>query len=90
MLEPPAILAEQIAAHLQSAYSLAIKNVTFLPLGADPDTAVYRVAALDATAYFLKLRSGVFPEATVAVPAWLAHTGMSHLIAPIRAQTGAP
>jgi spectinomycin phosphotransferase len=69
---------------------LSITEVAFLPLGADVDTAVYRVVADDTTPYFLKLRRGLLPEVTVTIPHWLAAAGMPHLIAPLATQpTGA-
>ena len=64
MLEPPVINAEKISACLKTHYGVAIAEVVFLPLGADPDTGVYRAVANDDTAYFVKLRRGVFPAAT--------------------------
>jgi spectinomycin phosphotransferase len=86
MLEPPGDVQEaQISACLESRYGLSVAELTFLPLGADLNTAVYRVVAADATAYFLKLRRGPFTEATVTIPYWLAKAGMSQLIAPLAA-----
>ena len=64
MLEPPVINAEKISACLKTHYGVAIAEVVFLPLGADPDTGVYRAVANDDTAYFVKLRRGVFFAAT--------------------------
>ena len=82
MLEPPNLTNEQSIAHLHAAYRLAVSEVAFLPLGADPTAAVYRVTATDATLYFLKLQHGSLPNATVAVADWLVYAGMQHLIAP--------
>jgi spectinomycin phosphotransferase len=87
MLVPPDVQDAQIIACLESAYGLSITEIAFLPLGADTDTAVYRVVADDATPYFLKLRRGLFPEAAVTIPHWLAKAGMQHLISPIATQT---
>jgi spectinomycin phosphotransferase len=68
MLEPPDVQEAQHIACLEAAYGLSITEIAFLPLGADVDTAVYRVVADDTTPYFLKLRRGLFPEATVTIP----------------------
>jgi spectinomycin phosphotransferase len=87
MLEKPDINDAKIIACLRDSYGLNIAQVEFLPLGADPNTAVYRVVA-DATHYFLKLRSGEFAEASVIVPALLHQGGMTQVIAPITTQTG--
>jgi spectinomycin phosphotransferase len=87
MLEPPDVQDEQLITSLQSAYGLSINEVAFLPLGADVDTAVYRVVADDVTPYLLKLRRGIVPEATVTIPHWLAGTGMQQLIPPLATYT---
>lgn len=89
MLEkPPDIEDANVLARLQSEYSLQAVSLTFLPLGADADTAVYRVVADDAAPYFLKLRRGVFVEASVAVPKFLSDSGMKQIITPLPTQTG--
>jgi spectinomycin phosphotransferase len=87
MLESPDVQDAQITACLEAAYGLSITEIAFLPLGADVDTAVYRVVADDTTPYFLKLRRGLFPEVTVTIPHWLAEAGMQHLISPLATQT---
>lgn len=89
MLEPPAVPDAQIISCLKSAYGLSITEIAFMPLGADVNTAVYRVVADDATPHFLKLRRGLFREETVTIPHWLAGAGMQHLIPPLATQTGA-
>ena len=66
MFEKPNLPDGRIIACLQDAYGLQVVQLVFLPLGADPNTAVYRVAAGDGTPYCLKLRSGVFDELSVA------------------------
>ena len=54
MLERPDLQDDQLAACLQHEYGLRVSQIAFLPLGADRDTAVYRVVADDATPYFLR------------------------------------
>ena len=65
-------------------------QVTFLPLGADRNTAVYRVVADDenGTPYFLKLRSGDFDETSVALPKWFSDQGVEQIIPPLTTKTG--
>ena len=58
MLEKPDISDELIISCLQEEYDLRVAALTFLPLGADMGTAVYRAVTEDGTAYFLKLRKG--------------------------------
>lgn len=80
MLEKPDISDERIITRLQSEYGLPVARLSFLPLGADVNTAVYRVVTRDATAYFLKLRKGNFDETSVTVPLFLKRLGVQPVI----------
>jgi len=73
---------------LQDEYGLRVVQVAFLPLGADLNTAVYRVVADDETPYFVKLRRGVFDETAVALPKSLRDQGIVQIIAPLTTKTG--
>lgn len=88
MLEKPDLQDEKIAACLQDAYRLPAAQVAFLPLGADQNTAVYRVVTPDSTPYFLKLRSGVFDETSVDLPRFLSDQGIRAIIAPLPTAAG--
>ena len=88
MLEKPGIPDKAIIACLRAAYGLAFSQVVFLPLGADAHTAVYRAAASDGQAYFVKLRRGAFDELSVALPKFLSGLGISGLIAPLQTGSG--
>ena len=63
-------------------------TIAFLPLGADFNTAVYRVTTSNQTDYFLKLRSGEFLEASVSVPKYIADLGIKQVIPPLATKTG--
>lgn len=65
-------------------------QITFLPLGADVNTAVYQVTASDNTLTFLKLRSGAFDEMSVRLPRFLSDQGIKQIIAPFLAKSGLP
>ena len=80
MLEKPEIEEREIIRCVQAEYGLPVQAITFLPLGADQNTAVYRVVTRDGTAYFLKLRRGEFDEASVAVPNYLHAQGLTNII----------
>lgn len=82
MLTPPPIPALALIAHLRDAHGLAVADLAFLPLGADVNTAVYRAITDDGAAHFVKLRSGPFAEAIVAIPRWLGEHGMTQIILP--------
>lgn len=74
---------------LQRNYALFIQKITFLPLGADRNTAVYRAYAKVDMAYFIKLRRDDFNEMSLVVPKLLSEQGVLHIIAPLAATNGA-
>src|SRR5262245_44679200 len=86
MLTKPNISDELIISRLREEYNLHISTLTFLPLGADMGTAVYRVVTDDGTAYFLKLRKG-FTEIVVTVPLFLKSQGVQEIISPIETKS---
>ena len=65
-----------------------MSQVSFLPLGADVNAAVYRLQAMDGKTYFAKLKRGNFSEIAVTLPRFLRDQGIEQIIAPLRAQTG--
>lgn len=82
MVEKPDIPVEKIAACLQAAYEITAVQITFLPLGADQNTAVYRIETDDEIPYFLKLRSGVFDETAGTLTHFLHDQGIRQIITP--------
>lgn len=88
MLIKPDLAEEEIVRCLRDAYGLNVDQITFLPLGADLNTAVYRVTTSDTTDYFLKLRSGEFNEAVVSVPKHLSGLGFKQVIPPLTTVAG--
>jgi spectinomycin phosphotransferase len=85
MLEKLNIDNELIISRLQEEYQLRVAELTFLPLGADLGTAVYRVISNNGT-YFLKLRKG-FDEITVTVPLLLKSQGIQEIIVPFQTKS---
>jgi spectinomycin phosphotransferase len=83
MLIKPDFKDEILIRCLEDAYELNVKEIFFLPLGADFNTSVYRVITSSKTDYFLKLRSGEFFDASVSVPKYLAELGFKQVIAPL-------
>ncbi len=88
MLIKPNLKDEEIIACLREAYGLTVEKITFLPLGADFNTAVYRVTTTDGADHFLKLRSGEFLKASVSVPKYIADLGIKQVIPPLATKTG--
>lgn len=88
MLEKPNLKDTDIARCVENAYGLNIEKISFLPLGADLNTAVYRITASNKSDYFLKLRRNEFNEAGVSVPKCLADSGLKQVIPPIATKSG--
>jgi spectinomycin phosphotransferase len=88
MLEKPDLPDEEIIACLQEEYGLRSTQIAFLPLGADQNTAVYRLVTDNGTCYFVKLRRGSFDEISVALPKFLSSRGITQIIAPLATKTG--
>ena len=88
MLEKSNLPDEAIITSVQEAYGLEVVQVSFLPLGADVNAAVYRLQAMDGKTYFAKLKRGNFSEIAVTLPRFLRDQGIEQIIAPLRTQTG--
>ena len=86
MLEKPDIPDELIISRLQEEFGQRIVELTFIPLGADSGTAVYRVDTNDGTAYFLKLRK-MFNEVIVLVPLLLKENGIQTILVPFETKS---
>lgn len=83
MLEKPDISEPLLTACLLDHYGLAAAEIVFLPIGADENTAVYRLVADDRAPYFLKVRGGNVDESSAMVPKFLSDQGIKQIIAPI-------
>jgi spectinomycin phosphotransferase len=89
MLDRPDLEEDRLVACLRDAYGLPAAQISFMPLGADRNTAVYRAITSDGAAYFMKLRAGDFDETSVALPKFLNDQGIPQIIAPLTTRTGA-
>jgi spectinomycin phosphotransferase len=88
MREKPILQEERIIARLQLVYGLEVVLVDFLPLGADYDSAVYRVVTKESVPYFLKLRKDNFEETSLVVPQFLHEQGIRQVIPPRKTKVG--
>jgi len=89
--EPPKLADTTIAETVRAQYGISIVALTFLPLGNDSDTYVYRIEADDGAAYFLKIRSRLgFSPASLAIPRYLRNSGVPHILAPILTASQSP
>ncbi len=87
MLEKPTIPDNEIITSIQTEYGLSVTQLTFLPIGADSTSAVYRVVTDDGMAYFLKLRKA-FNEIAVTLPIFLKSQGIQEIIVPFETKSG--
>lgn len=83
MLEKPYIQDQKIKDCLKEQYGINAVNLEFLPIGADVNTAVYRVTTESKTQFYLKLRSEDIDEETVTIPKLLHDNGIKQIIVPI-------
>jgi spectinomycin phosphotransferase len=74
---------------LGAAYGVRVEDIAFLPLGADPDAAAWRVVIADGPALFLKTRHVAFAAGVLAVPRFLRDAGIAAVVAPLRTRDGA-
>lgn len=87
MLDKPALSDARLTTCLREAYGLVTVKLTFLALGADADTAVYKAVTSAGQPHFVKLRRGLFDEMSVKLPRYLSDHGVSHLIPVVEART---
>jgi spectinomycin phosphotransferase len=90
MNEKPPIPDDLLLSVVNESYRLSLDHINFLPLGADVNSAAYRLTGPGDSAFFLKLRKGPFEQASVTVPFFLHERGISSIIAPLPARDGAP
>lgn len=88
MIDKPNIQDAALIDCLRKNYGLPIKQITFLPLGSDRNTVVYRADAEGGAAYFVKLRREDFNEMSLVVPKFLSSQGVPHIIAPLASLDG--
>lgn len=90
MRDLPALSAAAIRTVLAAHYGLATATLTFLPVGNDAASFVYRAEGADGRRYFLKVRaSGGFSPASLLVPRALHDRGIPHIAAPLPTPGGA-
>jgi spectinomycin phosphotransferase len=88
MLEKPQLKDEKIIFCLQHDYGVPISQLTFLPLGADINTAVYRAVTEEGLAYFVKLRKDNFDPTSVILAKFLCEQTIPNIIPPLTTRKG--
>jgi spectinomycin phosphotransferase len=90
MREPLKLSKQKILAALHAHYRITPAALTFLPLGADAASSVYRVEVADGADLFLKVRAEEgFSVPSLAVPHALCEQGVPHIFAPLPTTGGA-
>lgn len=87
MREDPGLDVDNISACLEAHYGLRVASVAFLPIGYDPNAAVYEVVSRDGSAHFLKVQFGPVHEPGLLVPRALIDLGIRNLLAPLRTRS---
>jgi spectinomycin phosphotransferase len=88
MREPPRLANALIIDTLQAHYNLFIATLTFLPIGNDSASVVYRVDGGDGQSYFLKVRSAAgFSPPSLIIPRFLQEQHIPHIVAPVPTMT---
>lgn len=91
MRDTPKLAETTIRAAIHEHYGVAVAALSFLPLGLDSATAVYRVEAADGAAFFLKSRTMLaFSLASVAVARYLHELGVPYIVAPLLSKSHSP
>ncbi len=84
MHEQPGLSDTLLRATVEAHYGFCIARLTFLPIGNDSASFVYRVESADDTVYFLKLRkSAGFSAPSLLIPRFLSEQGIPHIVAPL-------
>jgi spectinomycin phosphotransferase len=87
MGEPARLPNERLASAVAAGYGLSVAALTYLPLGADSESAVYRLEA--DRSYFLKLRTRAgFSAKSLELPRYLHGLGLPHVPAPLATNAG--
>lgn len=88
MLEKPGLPDEVILDCLARDFGMKASAISFLPLGADLHTAVYRADFSGGSSVFVKLRKINFNAISVMLPRFLYDQGIAHVIPPLPALDG--
>ena len=75
MLQKPDLDEGKIIEAVLENYGIRIRQLEFLPVGADQNTFLFRGTSQEGSPYFIKLRSGIFEELSVILPKFLWRAG---------------
>jgi spectinomycin phosphotransferase len=87
MLEKPPVSDQLIIDCLHTSYGIDVSDLTFLPMGADMNSAVYKAQAHGQATYFVKLKHGHAHDVGVLVRDLLCKAGIKHIIPVVKTKT---
>jgi spectinomycin phosphotransferase len=85
----PDIDESALAGTVAAAWSIVVAGLDFLPVGADPDSAAWRVTVKRGPPLFLKLRKQGIDPVGLAVARHLHDQGVPEVVAPLSTGSGA-
>lgn len=81
---------QQLIDCLIADYGIKVTTLTFLPLGADINTSVYKAEEANKSCYFVKLKKGHQHDISVSITKLLHEAGIQQIIPPIKTIKGHP
>lgn len=90
MIEKQSLSDQCIIDCLNADYGITVATLTFIPLGADMDAAVYKAQTHDQSSYFIKLKRGHHYDIGTIIPLLLHDAGISQIIAPLKINDSQP
>jgi spectinomycin phosphotransferase len=86
MLEKPALQDDTLLVCMRDAYGVSAIAIEFLPLGNDSTAWAYRVQTDAGVDYFLKVKKGIIPQASLTIPHFLNVSHIAQVVAPLPTQ----
>jgi len=88
MIEKQSISDQRIIDCLNTDYGIKIATLTFIPLGADMDAAVYKAQTYDQASYFVKLKRGCHHDIGAIIQLLLHDAGIQQIFSPVKTNHG--
>ena len=88
MIKKPSISHEQIIRVLKNEYNKDIVSLTLLPMGANPNSVIYKAIDNGNHSYFVKLKLGHDYNVIISFIELLNRAGIEELIIPIKSKQG--
>lgn len=90
MLTRPFLSTDRIVSCLQTDYGIDVSSLSFIPLGADLNAAVYKAETYVNRTYFIKVKRSYNYAVNILVSKLLSENGIQQIILPIETFDGQP